>query len=194
MNEVHLLLAAFPPELADLEGHPPLGWSLACTGVGAIAAATTTARLLAERRPGRVLFLGTCGAYDERLALGTCIAAAQVIAISLDELEGRAYRPGIEITHWEAGWTLPLPGCPVAVPQAITQTREGARRLAKVAPAEHLELSGVFAACLAAGIPTAAALVVVNRVGPNAHTEWQANHVEGSRKLVATLRELGVFT
>ncbi len=193
MNASRLLLAAFPPELADLGDHPPPGWELACTGVGALAAAVTTARLIVEHRPRRVLFLGTCGAYDDRLALGTFITAAQVIAVSLDELEGRTYRPGIETTHWEAGWSLPFPGHTIAVPPAITQTMEGAQRLSTMATAEHLELSGVFAACLAANVPVAAALVVVNRVGPKAHAEWMANHAAGSRQLVAALRKSGAL-
>lgn len=193
MNATRLLLAAFPPEFADLNDHPPLGWDLACVGVGALAAAITTARLLAEHRPLRVLFLGTCGAYDDRLSLGEVISAIQVIAVSLDELEGRAYRPRLEVTRWEAGWPLPFPGHLVVVPPAITQTKDGARLLSTVATAEHLELSGVFAACHAADVPVAAALVVVNKVGPDAHTEWQANHAEGSRHLVATLRKHGVL-
>jgi nucleoside phosphorylase len=189
-----LLLAAFPPEFADCSESPLRDWKMVCTGVGAIAAAVTTARLLSEARPERVLFLGTCGAYDDRLALGDFISAARVIAVSLEELEGRAYRPGIEITRWEAGWSLPFPGHAVAVPPAITQTEEGARQLSALAMAEHLELSGVFAACLAVEIPVAAALVVVNRVGPRAHAEWQANHAEGSRRLVRALRNSGVLS
>jgi nucleoside phosphorylase len=193
VNMQGLLLAAFPPEFANLSEQPPPGWRLACTGVGALAAAVTTTRFLAERRFDRVLFLGTCGAYNDFLALGDFLAATKVIAISLDELEGRAYRPGIETTRWEAGWSLPFPGHSVAIPPAITQTEEGARRLSTLATAEHLELSGIFAACLAADVPVAAALVVVNRVGPTAHAEWQANHAEGSRRLVAALRESGVL-
>lgn len=193
MDHPSLLLAAFPPELADLREDPPQGWTPACTGVGALAAAVVTARLLAERRPRRVLFLGTCGAYDDRLPLGAFLSAGQVLAVSLEELEERAYRPRLETTRWEAGWPLPFPAHTVAVPPAITRTEEGAHRFSTVAAAEHLELSGVFAACLAAEVPAAAALVVVNRVGPDAHSEWQANHAEGSRRLAAALRANGVL-
>lgn len=188
-----LLLAAFPPELADLEGNPPPGWALACTGVGAVSAAAATTEALAVHRPERVLFVGTCGAYDERLPLWECLSAREVVATSLDELEGRAYRPAIERTRWEPGWNLPLPACIVAVPPAITRSADGARRLAAVAEAEHLELSGVFEACRRAGVPAAAALVMVNAVGPAAHEEWKAHHAEGSRRLIAALRESGVF-
>jgi purine-nucleoside phosphorylase len=188
-----LLLAAFPPELAGLDRAPPPGWDVACTGVGAITAAATTARLLAERAFAGVLFVGTCGAYDGRLAPGDLLAAGEAIATSQDELEGRSYRPEIEPVRWPATWALPLPAHAVAVPPAITRTDEGAALLARVAPAEHLELTGVFAACAAAGVPAAAALAVANRCGPGANAEWRANHARVSAALVAALRAAGVL-
>jgi purine-nucleoside phosphorylase len=183
----NLLLAAFSPELAGLDASPPAGWRVALTGVGALAAAAATARLLVEVRPARVLFVGTCGAYDERLSIGDLLSVSEAIAVSLDELEGRAFRPEIERTRWAAGWTLPFAPHAVAVPPAITCTHEGGRRLATVAAAEHLEVTGVFAACAEAGVPVAAALAVANRVGPEASAEWRANHARVSRELVASL-------
>jgi purine-nucleoside phosphorylase len=182
-----LLLAAFPPELAGLDAAPPAGWRVATTGVGAVAAAAATARLLAEEPAARVLFVGTCGAYDERLAVGDLVSARAALAVSLDVLAGRAYRPALEATRWEAGWPLPFPAHEVAVPPGITVDPAGARLLAALAPVEHLELTGVFAACLAAGVPAAAALAVANRVGPDAHAEWKASHARVSRALVAAL-------
>lgn len=190
MSAASLLLAAFPPELAGLDAAPPAGWRAATTGVGAVAAAAATARLLAGERPARVLFLGTCGAYDARLAVGELLAARAAIVTSLDELEGRAYRPELEIVRFETSWQLPLP-LPlhdVVVPPAITLTAEGARRLGALGAAEHLELAGVLAACRAAGIPAAAALAVANRVGPDANAEWRANHARVSRSLVEAVR------
>ena len=183
-----LLLAAFPPELAGLDAAPPPGWRVATTGVGAVAAAAATARLVAELRPARVLFVGTCGAYDDRLSVLDLVAVRAAIATSLDELEGRAYRPSLEQVRFEATWALPgLRAHDVAVPPAITRTAEGAARLATVAAAEHLELTGVLAACRGAGVPVAAALAVANRVGPAAHEEWRANHARASRALVEAL-------
>jgi purine-nucleoside phosphorylase len=185
-----LLLAAFPPELAGLDQDPPPGWRVATTGVGALAAAATTARLIAEARPSRILFTGTCGAYDGRLAVGDFLCASAAVAVSLDVLSGRAYRPEIEATRWEATFTLPFPRKVVAVPPGITVHAEGAALLASVAPAEHLELTGVFAAAHQAGVPVGAVLGVANRVGPTAHAEWKANHAGVSRALVAALREV----
>ncbi len=182
-----LLLAAFPPELCGLDTAPPPGWRVALTGVGALAAAATTARLLAVDRPSRLVFVGTCGAYDARLAVGSLLSASAVIAVSLDVLSGRAYRPEIEVTRWAATLPLPFPAHAVAVPSGITVDAEGAVMLAAVAAAEHLELSGVFAAAHAAGVPVGAVLGVANRVGPHAHAEWKANHAAVSRALVAAL-------
>jgi purine-nucleoside phosphorylase len=189
-----LLLAAFPPELAGLDAAPPPGWLAACTGVGAISAAVETARLLARYAPERVLFVGTCGAYDARLAPGDLIAASSAMAASVDERLGRAYRPPIERTRWPCTWDVGLPGHDVVVPPAITVTDEGARALAELGAAEHLEVTGVFAACAAAGVPAAAALAVANRVGPDAHAEWRARHAAASRALIEALTDLGVWS
>jgi len=189
-----LLLSAFGPELAGLDRDPPPGWVAATTGIGVIAAAVETSRLVREIRPVRVLFLGTCGAYDDRLAVGDLIAAASALATSVEELEGRAYRPEAEVRRWGATWDLPLPAHEVAVPPAITLTTEGARALARVAAVEHLELTGVFAAGVAAGVPAAAALGVANRVGPEAHAEWRREHARVSAALVAAIRSTVLAT
>ncbi len=183
-----LLLSAFGPELAGLDRDPPPGWLVATTGIGAIAAAVETSRLLRELGPGRVLFLGTCGAYDDRLAVGDLLSAASALATSVEEASGRAYRPDAEPRRWSATWRLPLPAHDVAVPPAITISSEGARALARLAPVEHLELTGVFAACAAASVPVAAGLGVANRVGPDAHAEWKREHARVSAALVEAIR------
>jgi len=192
-----LLLAAFPPELAGMDAEPPAGWRVGCTGVGAVSAAVATARLLTALRPSRVLFVGTCGAYDQRLPVGSLLRASDALAISLDVLDGRAYRPEIEVHRWPAtlagALALPFQALSVAVPPGITRTLEGARRLAVFAAAEHLELTGVFAACHEVGIPCGAALAVANQVGPEAHDQWRANHEQASRTLMDALRSAGVF-
>lgn len=190
---MRLLLSAFTPELGPLAGTPPPGWDTATVGVGAITAAVVTARLLAERRPEAVIFLGTCGRYDARLNLFDCLWATEAIATSLEELRGGAYRPGIERVRWASTLKGPLPLHAVAVPPAITKTMEGAALLVAVAPVEHLELTGVFAACQVAGVPCGGALVVVNDVGPEAASQWAANHAEGSRRLISRLRASGCF-
>ena len=65
--------------------------------------------------------------------------------------------------------------------------------LATIAAVEHLELSGVFAACHASGVPVGAALAVANRVGPASHDEWMENHARVSAALVEALKSGGVL-
>jgi hypothetical protein len=190
---MRLLLSAFAPELGPLASNPPPGWETATVGVGAVTAAVATARLLADRKPEAVLFLGTCGRYDDRLELFECLWATEAIATSLEELLGGAHRPGLERVRWASTLDGPLPSHVVAVPPAITSTQEGAAFLGAVAPVEHLELTGVFAACHGAGVPCGGALVVVNDVGPEASSQWSANHAEGSRRLVEVLSASGYF-
>ncbi len=183
-----LIVSAFLPELAGLDRDPPSGWRVGTVGIGAVAAAVGTAGLLARHAPSRVLFVGTCGAYDHRLAVGDLLAAAFVLATSLEEVSGAAYRPGAEVTRWTPGFRIPLPEHGVAVTPAITRTAGGALALGRVAAVENLELSGVFASCSAAAVPVAAALAVANRVGPDAHEEWRRHHAPASRALVDALR------
>lgn len=190
---MRLLLSAFAPELGSLAEATPAGWEVATVGVGAVSAAAATSALLMDRWPEAVVFLGTCGRYDQRLPLFECLWATEAIATSLEEVRGGAYRPAIERRRWKASLPGALPGHAVAVPPAITRTAKGATELAAVAPVEHLELTGVFEACRLAGVPCGAALVVVNDVGPEAQAQWTANHEEGSRRLVARLRETGFF-
>lgn len=192
-----LLLAAFPPELAGLDLDPPPGWQVSCTGVGAVTAGVATARLIAALKPDRVLFVGTCGAYDGRLAIGDLLEAVEAVSVSVEELEGRGFRPAIECVRWPATLTFPrplaLPAHTVAVPMVITKGMNGAKLLSGYAAAEHLELTGVFAACHDAGVPCGAILGVADRVGPDAHAEWKANNVWVSQALIETLKAKGVF-
>lgn len=190
---MRLLISAFAPELGPLAEAPPVGWEIATVGVGAVSAAAATAALVTDRWPEAVVFLGTCGRYDDRVPLFECLWATEAIATSLEEVRGGAYRPKIERRRWAASLPGALPGHSVAVPPAITCTTEGAALLAAIAPVEHLELTGVFEACRLAGVPCGAALVVVNDVGPKAQAQWLANHEEGSRRLVARLKETGFF-
>jgi purine-nucleoside phosphorylase len=132
------------------------------------------------------------------LAVGDLIEAAEALSVSLEELEGRAYRPAIECVRWAATLAhrmpLAIPAHTVAVPMGITRSAEGAQRLSACAAVEHLELTGVFAACHEAGIPCGAVLGVADRVGPSSHSEWKANNVRVSQDLIQTLTSKGVFS
>ena len=186
-----LLLAAISDELAGLDNQPPRGWQVQCTGIGAMAAAIATTKHLMTMLPSKVIFVGTCGAYDTRLAIGDILIASQALSISLDIIDGRMYRPEQELCNWSA--TLKLkpsllaPKFSVAVTPGITKTLCGANKLATFAAVEHLELASVFASCHAASVPCGAILTVANKVGPKAHAQWCANHKHVSRALIDML-------
>jgi len=191
-----LLVSAVPSELADLYSCPPPGWHTRCTGVGAIMASVVTARLLMMLKPSKVLFIGTCGSYNLHYPLvGSFLRASCAVSASLDVLEDRAYRLDSEPFKWSATLSLPVsfPALSVAVPPGITRTCFGAKLLSSIAEVEHLELTGVFAACHEANIPCGAILAVANQVGPEAHAQWLANHMLVSSNLVDTLKSNNIF-
>lgn len=192
-----LLLAAVPDELAGLAKQPPCGWQVRCTGIGAMAAAIATTKYLMTMSPSKVIFVGTCGAYDMRLAIGDILIVSQVLSISLDIIDGRMYRPEQELCNWPATLklrpSLPVPKFSVAVTPGITKTLCGANKLAAVAAVEHLELASVFASCHTIGVPCGAILTVANQVGPKAHMQWRANHKQVSKALIDMLMANEVF-
>ena len=193
-----LLLASVPSELADISGclPPVAGWQARCFGVGVIAASVATTRLLMELKPSKVLVVGTCGSYDKKLlSVGDFLRVSHAISTSLDVLEGRAYRPRSEQHSWPATLHLPVtfPALSVAVTPGVTKTYYGARLLSSIAAVEHLELTGIFAACHDASVPCGAILAVANHVGPEAHAQWLVNHTSVSRNLVGALKTNGIF-
>jgi purine-nucleoside phosphorylase len=192
---VKLLLAALPGELAGLEHNPPPGWVCALTGVGSIAAASATTRMILELRPAQVIQIGTCGTYDRsRVPVGSLVGADTAVSTSPDELRGIIHRPkAVEQTRWHATVRTPFPPQAVVVTSGITMDPEAARLMATQGQVEHMELAGVFAACAAAGVPCGGALVVTNQVGPGARAEYLANRDEASRKLVQALEQSGFF-
>jgi purine-nucleoside phosphorylase len=192
---VKLLLAALPGELAGLEHNPPPGWVCALTGVGSIAAASATTRMILELRPAQVIQIGTCGTYDRaRIPVGSFVGADAAVSTSPDELRGIIHRPkAAEQTRWNATVRTPFPPRTVVVTPGITMDPEAARLLATQGDVEHMELAGVFAACAACGVPCGGALVVTNQVGPGARAEYLANRDEASRRLVQALEQSGLF-
>lgn len=191
-TQVNLLLAAFAPELAGISPEDLPGWRVATVGIGALNAALETARLICEFHPRRVLVVGTCGAYGEQ-KIGEIFWARRALASSVEETSGKAYRPQQEQTVWEAtdmSLKAHFPSADVVVTPAITRSREGAATLGRLGDLEHLELTGIFAACHQAGVPVSALLTVANRVGPEAHKEWLSHHGAVSRQLMDRLSAL----
>jgi len=162
-----LVMAAAPEELGSIDG--------AVVGVGPVVAAATTARILEQRKPDRVVLIGTAGAYPGGPPIGAAIAARQVALSWGVAAMGLGYVPRAP-KPIEADPTLlsriTAPRHAVLTVGAITTDRTLARRIADGFTVEHLEAYGVAWACKQAGVPFLTVLGITNDVGPDAHIQW----------------------
>jgi purine-nucleoside phosphorylase len=201
-----LVLSAWQPEIAPLEARAGRrrGFDSAAVGVGAVDAAAGAARAIAELRPARVIFVGTAGAYAGAAAagaaavIGAAVVAGELCAVSTAALRGDAYLPAPFITRATSTRALAAAlrraagggrAMAVACPLAITRAAALGRRIAAATGAglENLEAFAVARAARAARVPFAAVLGIANRVGPQAHAEWRANHRAASAAACAVV-------
>jgi nucleoside phosphorylase len=187
-----LVLAAWPPELAELHRllkREPLGKRVVAraAGVGLIEAAIGATAAIAEVKPEAVIFVGTAGLYPNRrpdFALAG-VAAARRLVLSADGVTtGDAYLPPALPAAQETTLALRriaaatgLLMADVACPLAITSRPAPAGRRAHTPTSdlENLEAFAVARAAALAGLPFAAILGISNIVGPSAHAEWKRN-------------------
>jgi futalosine hydrolase len=198
-----LVLAAWEPEIAPLRrlarAVDPERLVLGTVGVGAVDAAVGAAAAIAGARAGRVIFLGTAGAYPRgraTAAIGTVAIAGELCLASTAALRGDGYLPEPLATRAPTSAALgqqlaacgrsrrPLAILGVACPIAVTRSATLGRHLAHATGAalENLEAFAVARAAAAGGIEAVAAVLgIANRVGPRGHQEWRAHHVAASR-------------
>ncbi len=187
-----LVLAAWPPELAELHRllkRRPIGKRVfvRTAGVGLVEAAIGATAAIAEVKPDAVIFVGTAGLYPNRRPdLGWAgVAAARRLVLSADGVaSGQAYLPPALPSAQETTLTLRrvaaatgLLMADVACPLAITSRPApvGLHGRVQASDLENLEAFAVARAAAAAGLPFAAVLGISNSVGPSAHAEWKRN-------------------
>jgi nucleoside phosphorylase len=200
-----LVVAAWRPELKGLPRALRVGADLrieqAVVGVGPVEAALGTARLLANRRPGCLILVGTAGVYGPTtrgLSIGQVTVARRMTLVSLGTARAMSYWPepmpiAAESTpRLRARLTRSSRATlvDVACPPAITRTETAARALARAtgASVENLEAFAVARAAASQRVPFAAILAIANRVGPRAHEEWAAHAAGAAAAAVAGLR------
>lgn len=181
-----LVIAAYPPELGDLDGR--------AVGIGLVAASAGTARAIVEARPERLILVGTAGALPgSSIEIGTIVVAANAQLV----VRPGEYVPPVLDTMVPADAAL-AEDCArrlnaarvtVASPVGITSSDTEAARLAATAQVEHLETFAVLAA--ARGIVAATAvLAIANHVGRGARAEWQQHHAAAEMAAVTAVRRL----
>ncbi|MCR9142393.1 MAG: hypothetical protein NXI24_09090 [bacterium] len=171
-------------------------------GIGSVAAATAVqARLLDSTQPppDEVLFLGSAGVYEARLAAGPeCFAfSSRFYKRDLATLEGRAHAPGpladllrtdvgprtqrlvraFEESRAKAGAALFTGVTNSTDSVSLTQVE------VKDCDFENLETYGIAWVCLRHAVPFGAFYALTNHVGPSGSDQWRANHREMSLEL-----------
>lgn len=180
-----LVMAAAPEELGPIEG--------AVVGVGPVVAAANAARILEQRRPDRVVLIGTAGSYAGGPPIGVAVAASRVAMSWGVAAMGLGYVPRApEPVECDPALlaALDAPRHAVLTVGAITTDRTLARRIADGYTVEHLEAFGVALACKHARIPFVAVLGITNDVGPDAHVQWLTHRdaaQQASRAAIAPL-------
>ena len=177
-----LFLAAFPPEIAALDP----SYDRATVGVGLVEASLGAAAILAERRPQRVVLIGTVGAYPgSGVAIGDVVTAERVLVASdtgaiVDAMPSSSLAVPISNARRVV----------VATTVAITTDDAVAVILEKSTGAhvEHLEAFAVARACERAGVTFSAVFGVANVVGSRGRDEWRANHERAAAAACALFR------
>ncbi len=188
-----LVVAAYPPELGDLAAG---GVATAAIGIGAIDAAAGMAALIERARPDRVILVGTCGALPVAgaPAIGARVVVARarwadggdgVVVPEAVVREAAADRPFAERLAVAAGARLVDATCAAGVTVDDAVAAQAASAGAQV---EHMECFAVYRACVRAGVPACALLIVANRVGAGAREEWRKNARAAEAEGIAALR------
>jgi futalosine hydrolase len=180
-----LVLAAFLPELAALP--PDVDVDRATVGVGLVEAALGTSRVLAGKRPDRVVLVGTVGAYPGS-GLGPCdVVVAERVLLAAPS--GAIVEAMPRSVTADASPFADLRRAVVATTLAVTTDDDVARALegATGAHVEHLEAFAVARGCAEAGVPFSAVFGVANAVGSRGRAEWRKNHERAAAAACAVI-------
>lgn len=178
-----------------------LGGDVEVCGFGFIAAAAQSSRLIALKKPPRVILLGIAGLYETETAIGLNVGQAiqfhSVASYGIGVGTGAAYK-----SAYELGWSqLPSPTSRTAVGEEflLDVVRDGNaippnRLLLSVAAAsgnyeessdklkrfpnaiaEDMEGYGVAMACELSSTPLTIVRGISNRVGDRDHKRWMVD-------------------
>jgi len=173
-------------------------------GVGLLAAAVGTARLLQRQRPRALILLGSCGIYRDAARtplLTAAIPSALQLMDAATSAGQAAYpepmpiraqtHPGLSAALARFG-QRPVRGGLLTTP-GITTSDALAKRLARTSGCvvENLEALAVALACQAERVPFSALLSITNVVGRRGRADWAAHRraaaVRGADHLLAWL-------
>lgn len=172
-------------------------------GVGPIAAAASTAKVLAAGEYALVISAGIGGGFSGQAEIGSLVVANEIVVAdlgvetaegfcSVDELGFGSSRLPVDKTLINrlvealATANLPVNVGPVLTVSTVTGTAESAEELAKRVPgatAEAMEGYGVALAAANSGIPIIEIRGISNMVGPRNRAAWR---IEEALKVLET--------
>jgi futalosine hydrolase len=162
-------------------------------GVGPVAAAANTAKVLATAAYGLVVSAGIGGGFPGKAEVGSLVVASEIVAAdlgvqtpegfrSLDELGFGSTRIPVRVGLLNAvadalrAARLPVKTGPVLTVSTVTGTAESAAELAARVPgatAEAMEGYGVAFAAQERGVPVLELRAISNLVGPRDRDAWR---------------------
>jgi futalosine hydrolase len=183
-----LLLVPTALEMRELVRLGGFGTGIALTatcGFGPIAAAATTAALLANLRPARVVLVGIAGSYDADAHPLERAVACSAVAIDGLETAGFQQAPGIgaRIELASKGDAALL--LTVMAPSSTPGEAAGRRERFPDAALEDMEGFGVALACTLARVPLAIVRGVSNVAGDRDRGRWKVRGALAAARAVA---------
>lgn len=195
-SEMHVLVmtAVAAEREAVLRGlHSDKRVDVLVAGVGPVAAAVNTAKVLAAAEYGLVVSAGIGGGFPGRAEVGSLVVANEIVAAdlgvetpegfcSLDELGFGSTRVQVDanlvnrITGALLAAKLPVNTGPVLTVSTVTGTAASAAKLAARVPgaaAEAMEGYGVALAAFDRGLPVLEIRAISNMVGPRDRDAWR---------------------
>lgn len=162
-----LVVSAVEMELRGISGVP--------VGVGPLESAVCATRLILQKSPDAVLFVGSAGQFHDGVPVGSAVVSRRLGWASGVEAMGHGYVPRpppvLETPEWMRTLSA-VPEADVLTVGAISTAPELVRSFGATWQVEHMEAWSVARAAAECGVPFAAVLGISNRVGPDAHQEW----------------------
>lgn len=176
-----LVVVAVRQEAAHLDGV-----DVVLTGIGKVSAAVAVGRAIAERRPSRVLNVGTAGALHngwEGIHRIGKVVEHDVDHVALGKLIGEELSGEIVLD----------PSADAVLATGDAFVADGARRaeLARRAHLVDMEGYAVARACQAAGVPVDLVKVVSDSASEGAADDWQAQADRTARLIAEVVATYG---
>lgn len=140
-------------------------------GIGLSECAASTARIVADKKPGLLILAGIAGAYEgAEMQKGDTVLVIREISADLGSMTYGGFRPlpkngsDTRQNHYDCPTLLP-DIFPKAVSNSVNTAATSLASLSTEAAIENMEGAAFFAVCIALGVPFAEIRTISNYVG-----------------------------